>query len=245
MDISFAPRMTVIPTDSLFTQDHGGFESRFHFSFAEYQDPENLGFGVLRVLNDDMVVPSFGFEPHPHCNMEVLSYCVDGFLTHEDSLGHSVTLGRGDLQCMSAGTGLEHTEYNASEQDVLRFIQIWILPDREGHDPVYQSLSSVEADRKNRWSHLASREGEGGGLFLLQDCNVWVTELEPQRGIVFPLRAGRQAYVLCIEGPAVVGERQMESRDGAKVFGGVPLRIRSDNGCHVLLVEMAAGHGIR
>ena len=144
-----------IDSAGLGTSDLGWLRSRFHFSFAEYRDPDNVNFGVLRVLNDDLVAPGRGFGTHPHSDFEILSYVVDGALTHADTMGNEHTLTRGEVQYMSAGKGVLHSEYNRGE-GTLRFLQIWIFPDEKGHEPAYGDHRFPWEARKNAWLLIAS-----------------------------------------------------------------------------------------
>lgn len=137
----------------------GWLHSLFHFSFAEYYNPENIQFGTLRVVNDDQIEPGKGFDTHAHSNMEIISYVVDGVLTHRDSMNNQRELTRGQVQYMSAGTGITHSEYNLTE-GISRFLQIWILPDKKGYQPNYGDYRFDWADRENKWLHIVS--GEGG-----------------------------------------------------------------------------------
>lgn len=223
-------------------------KSRFHFSFAEYYDgPSN--FGVLRVMNDDLVQPQRGFGTHPHRDMEIITFVVDGSLTHKDSMGTAETLGRGSVQFMTAGSGVSHSEHNFEDETPLRFIQSWIVP-RERHlPPNYGSMvgdAAAAASRRNQWAHVVSdvrRREAATPVQINQDCNVFVTELDT--GAASPtlnIQSGRQAYVLAVEGAATLpGGVQLERHDAAKVWGELALECRAgDQGAMVLVFEMAA-----
>ncbi|KAK9835159.1 hypothetical protein WJX81_002169 [Elliptochloris bilobata] len=182
-------------------------ESRFHFSFADYHNPSRTAFGVLRVLNDDLVKGKSGFGKHPHRDAEIFSYVVDGRLTHQDSLGNSEALGRGAVQYMSAGTGVVHSELNDAAE-MCHFVQTWITPDRRGHAPQYGSAQFAPGDRRNRLLHILGGTGaapawavsSGSGIHLQQDVNVMVCEADASAAQAFALGPGRQAYLLTIEG---------------------------------------------
>lgn len=234
--------ITKVEGSNLFLADHGWLKSRFHFSFAEYHNPRNMNFGVLRVLNDDIVEPGTGFGAHPHRDMEIVSYIVQGELTHRDSMGNERTLGRGDMQYMSAGTGVLHSEYNQGETPV-RFLQVWILPDRNEHAPAYGDAEIPWPDRENRWLHLVqggAHAPESGTrtipVKVNQDVNFYVTETEQE--IAFEVGAGRQAYLVLVEGAAEVNGHRLEARDALTVRGE-HLSIRPDPKAHVFVVEMA------
>ncbi len=147
-----------IPSKSLYLANHGWLISRFHFSFAEYYNSKNIHFGVLRVLNDDLVQPGTGFGTHLHEDMEIVSYCVEGELTHRDSMSSKETLRRGDVQYMTAGTGITHSEMNESTDKVLRFLQIWILPDKKERTPQYGSRRFTFAGRRNKLLQIVSAQ---------------------------------------------------------------------------------------
>lgn len=223
-------------------------KSRFHFSFAEYNNPRNTGFGVLRVLNDDLVQPSRGFGEHPHANMEICTYVVEGQLTHRDSMGTEETLSRGAIQFMTAGRGVRHQEHNLHESAPLRFLQIWITPRRPGLKPNYGSASCPPESRLNRWSHMVSDVEDPSAQTAVkvnQDANIFATEVEAGRSVSMDLSAGRQGYLVCMEGSATVSlpgqpPADLGRHDAAEVYGGGVLTVEATGeGAHLLLVEMA------
>lgn len=238
-------------------------KSRFHFSFAEYRNPKNTQFGCLRVMNDDLVQGERGFGEHPHRDVEIVTYIVDGELTHGDSMsrGDRQTLGRGSVQFMTAGTGISHSEHNLQDSP-LRFIQIWITPHSRDLAPAYGGFDGTTADaiaaRKNKLAQLAGDArvtSSTAPIRLQQDCSLYVSELEPSQQVTLRLGHGRQAYVLCVEGTLTVGDAisssaaslAMERHDAAEVRGEGELCLTSsaDGPAHVLLLEMAAGPGGR
>eukprot|EP00897_Mesotaenium_endlicherianum_P008096 jgi/Mesen1/7314/ME000376S06489 len=234
-------------------------ESRFHFSFAEYYNPSNSEFGVLRVLNDDLVKPHSGFGTHPHRDMEIVTYVVDGQLTHKDSTGTMESLGRGSVQYMSAGRGITHSEMNAGN-DLLRFLQLWIKPAKKGLTPNYGSRVFTKAERHNRMQHVVTsfaHTGSGadsgrGVIPVHQDANIFVSEMDAGFQQEYTLQRGRQAYLVCIEGSVSVNDTtQLRARDALEASApkGVnfPLKFKADGsqGAHILLVEMAQeGSGV-
>ena len=226
-----------IDSASLGTSDLGWLRSRFHFSFAQYYDPDNINFGVLRVVNDDLVQPGTGFDTHPHRDMEIVSYVVDGELTHADSMGNTHTLTRGQVQYMSAGTGVTHSEHNRGE-GVLRFLQIWILPDAHGHSPDYGDYRFPWEARKNQWLALVSGPGGGAPITIHQDAAISAVELDEGKEIALPVRPGRQVYLEQIEGASSIGGVELGERDALEIVGeGVT--IRALEASHILIVEMA------
>mmetsp|Transcript_56454 Transcript_56454/g.134542 ORF Transcript_56454/g.134542 Transcript_56454/m.134542 type:complete len:277 (+) Transcript_56454:118-948(+) len=230
-------------------------KSRFHFSFAEYYDGPSQ-FGVLRVMNDDLVQPARGFGTHPHRDMEIITFVVEGSLTHQDSMGTRETLGRGSVQFMTAGTGVRHSEHNLDPAAPLRFIQTWILPRRRGLRPNYGSMcgdAEAALARKDKWAHLVADaespdpDTKNAAILIQQDCNVYVTELSA--GKTSPPRevnSGRQAYVLCVEGEVQqsgTGE-VIRQHDAAEVTGASTMSLEltaGPKGALVLVFEMARG----
>lgn len=215
----------------------GWLRSKFHFSFAEYYNPENIQFGVLRVINDDLVAPQTGFDTHPHRDMEIISYVVDGELTHGDSMGNKNTISRGHIQYMSAGTGVYHSEHNLGE-NTLRFLQIWILPDQAGHKPNYGDYRFHWEDRKNQWLLMASGLDGDAPIKINQDVHIYSLELEQGKEISFPVKEGRQAYLVQIEGTSKINDIQLSARDGMEIIEE-EITIRSaEEASHILLIEM-------
>jgi quercetin 2,3-dioxygenase len=226
-----------IDSADLGTSDLGWLRSRFHFSFAQYYDPDNINLGVLRVVNDDLVQPGTGFDTHPHRDMEIVSYVVDGELTHADSMGNTHTLTRGEVQYMSAGTGVTHSEHNRGE-GVLRFLQIWIFPDEHGHSPDYGDYRFPWAARKNHWLVMVSGPGGGAPITIHQDAAISAAELEKGKEIALPVRPGRQAYLVQIEGASSAGGVELDERDALEIVGE-DVTIRALETSHILVVEMA------
>ncbi|CAD8140191.1 unnamed protein product [Paramecium octaurelia] len=222
-------------------------KSRFHFSFAEYYDPSNLSFGVLTVMNDDLVQPNRGFGKHPHQNMEIVTYIVQGELTHEDSKGNKESLGRGSAQYMSAGSGVYHSEYNLSKKEVCRFIQMWIKPRQTNTKVQYKSYRGQNGQANNQWFHLVGdlQENSQAPATINQDANIWINEFSTEQR--FEIKEGRQAYLLCVEGQFEMTIEQnlplqelksqlINQHDGVKVFKSIVLKPKDK--AHVLLVEM-------
>ncbi len=214
----------------------------FHFSFANYYDPKNMNFGVLRVLNDDEVKPDSGFGTHPHNNMEIFSYVIGGKLTHRDSAGNHEILSRGNVQCISAGTGVTHSELN-EQPDWCRFLQIWITPDAGDLAVRYELHKYSLADRKNKLLQImsGSKHKDRAPLYVHQDINAYVSELtEKDAGLSFMLDEGRQAYVYCFEGSININQYpSLGERDSLKIHGDANMEFTliSDN-AHFIIIEM-------
>jgi redox-sensitive bicupin YhaK (pirin superfamily) len=194
---------------------HGWLESFHTFSFADYHDPQHMGFRDLRVINEDRVQPGQGFGSHGHRNMEILTCVLAGALAHRDSLGHGSTIRPGDVQRMSAGTGVTHSEHNASDSEPVHFLQIWILPEREGLAPGYEQRHFGAAERSGALRLVASRDGRDGSLTLHQDVDVHATLLAPGQSLELALRPGRHAWVQVARGAVLLNGSALEAGDGA------------------------------
>ncbi|MBX4264954.1 pirin family protein [Clostridium estertheticum] len=214
----------------------GWLRSKFHFSFAEYYNPNNMGFGVLRVINDDLINPNTGFDTHPHRNMEIISYVVKGELTHGDSMGNKGNLKRGDVQYMSAGTGVYHSEHNLGE-DVARFLQIWILPDKEGHKPNYGEYKFEWNDRKNKWLHMVSSNQGDAVVKVNQDINIFTLELDERSVIDYCVKADRQVYLVQIEGKSNINGIILNERDAMEIIEE-DIKIKAEVLSHFIIIDM-------
>lgn len=218
------------------SSDLGWLKSKFHFSFAEYYNPSNINFGVLRVINDDLVKPGTGFDTHPHRDMEIISYVVDGELTHGDSMGNKRTLSRGHVQYMSAGTGVFHSEHNLGEE-TLRFLQIWIFPDKNGYEPRYGDYKFEWNNRKNKWLNIVSSKEGNAPIKVNQDANIFVLELDKDKEIEFKVGEGRQAYLVQIEGKSDINNIMLNMRDGLEIIEE-DIKIKAIETSHFLVIEM-------
>lgn len=232
--------------------DYGWLKTKYHFSFANYYNPDNVNFGVLRVLNDDYIAPGTGFDKHGHKDMEILTYVITGFLTHQDSMGNKGKIGRGEMQYMSAGRGIFHSEYN-HESIPLRLLQIWILPDRISCEPNYGEWKFPWEDREGRWLHMVTgRESTMGGLLgeersapieIHQDINIYSLFLEKGQKRDLRLCLDRMAYLVQIEGKSVIegveGRVELHSRDALEVVCE-DINLQAESKSHFLCIEMPA-----
>ncbi|GHV54644.1 hypothetical protein FACS1894216_15100 [Synergistales bacterium] len=230
-----------IDYDKMGRGQHGWLDSHFHFSFAEYYNPDNVRFGVLRVVNDDRVAPGAGFDTHPHQNMEIVSYVVEGELTHADSMENKHTLTRGQAQYMSAGTGVFHSEHNWSEKP-LRFLQIWILPDKEGYEPNYGDHRFEWEERADKWLPIASGDASSPApIHIHADVNIFAAEITKGASLAFQVGKDRQAYLALIEGAAqVVGHitgHALSAGDAMEIVEEDITAAAKDT-AHVLVLEM-------
>ncbi len=197
--------------------DHGWLDTRHTFSFADYHDPAHMGFRALRVINEDRVRPGEGFGTHGHRDMEILSYVLSGALAHQDSTGGGGVLRPGEVQRMSAGTGVMHSEFNGSKEEPVHFLQIWIVPDRAGHRPSYEQKAYPEAERRGRLRLVASPDGAEGSTTLHQDARVYATVLAPGERAEHALAAGRHAWVQVARGELALNGTALRAGDGAAV----------------------------
>lgn len=225
-----------LESEKMGSSDLGWLKSKFHFSFADYYNPNNMGFGVLRVINDDLVNPHTGFDTHPHKNMEIISYVIQGELTHGDSMGNIGTLKRGDVQYMSAGTGIYHSEHNLGEK-IARFLQIWILPDENGHKPNYGEYRFDWNDRKNRWLKMVSSIQGDAIIKVNQDVNIFALELDENNEMEYSVKADRQAYLVQIEGKSNINGITLNQRDSLEIVEE-DIKIKAEVLSHFIVVEM-------
>lgn len=225
-----------IESKNMGSSDLGWLKSKFHFSFAEYYNPKNMNFGVLRVINDDLINPHTGFDTHPHKDMEIISYVVKGELTHGDSMGNKSTLSRGQVQYMSAGTGVYHGEHNLGEE-VTRLLQIWILPDKAGYKPNYGEYRFPWEERKNRWLHMVSNKEGDAPIRINQDINLLALELEEGNEIEYEVKEDRQAYLVQIEGISSINGIDLNQRDAMEIVEE-NIRLKAKSLSHFLIIEM-------
>ncbi len=219
----------------------GWLDSHFHFSFAEYHNPKNIRFGVLRVFNDDIIQAGTGFDTHPHQDMEIITYVVQGEVSHKDSMGNAHALTRGQVQYMSAGTGVFHSEHNRQEKGDLRLMQIWILPDKRGYQPNYGDYQFALEDRFDKWLPIATgydNKESDAPIKIHQDVNVYATILSAGKSIDFNVGGNRQAYLVCMEGKALIGDIRLDTRDALEIVKE-DVSVQTGEGCHLLVIEMA------
>lgn len=231
--------MTVIrPSNARGHANHGWLDSYHSFSFARYYDPEHMGVSNLRVINDDRVMPGEGFGTHGHQDMEIVSYVLDGALEHKDSMGNGSVIRPGDIQRMSAGTGVRHSEYNPSRTEPVHFLQIWLVPNLSGVPPSYGQKHFPLADRRGRLVLLVSPDGRDGSLSAHQDSLVYGTLLEAGEAVEHPLAAGRRAYVHVARGEVVVDGTALASGDGATLADVDRVRLEGMAHAEVLLFDL-------
>jgi len=218
--------------------DWGWLDSRHTFSFGEYRDPAQMGWRILRVINDDRVAGGGGFPTHSHRDMEILSYVLDGALEHRDSLGHGTVIRPGELQHMRAGTGVTHSEFNHSADVPVRFLQIWIRPGRPGLEPAYAQQTLDQAAARRGLLLLASRDGRGGSVALLQDADVWLSLLNAGDQRTLELREDRAVWVQVARGSLLVNGERLDEGDGAAIADETTVTLNGIGEAEVLLFEL-------
>jgi redox-sensitive bicupin YhaK (pirin superfamily) len=227
------------PFNTLGAADFGWLKAKHHFSFGHYRDPARDHWGNLRVWNDDEIAPGKGFAPHPHRDMEIITYVRQGAITHRDNMGNEGRTEAGDVQIMSAGTGVTHSEYNL-EPDITKIFQIWIMPDRIGAKPNWGAKTFPKATREAGFEVLASgRDGDVGALPINADAAVMATTLSPGQTLVQTLAPGRVAYLVPARGSVTVNGAKLNPRDGAAIRDEAEIRIIADDEAELVMVEAA------
>ncbi len=213
-------------------------DSRHTFSFADYHDPRHMGLGALRVINEDRVAPGGGFDTHGHRDMEIVTYVLDGALEHRDNLGNGSVIRAGDVQRMTAGRGIMHSEFNHSASEPVHFFQIWIVPDRTGLEPGYEQRAFPAADRQGRLCLVAGRGGRDGALTLHQDADLHAALLAPGDQVDHGLAEGRRAWLQIARGAVDLNGHELSTVDGAAVSAGGNLRITAATDAEILLFDL-------
>jgi quercetin 2,3-dioxygenase len=219
--------------------DHGWLDTRHTFSFADYHDPKYLGFRGLRVINEDRVQPGQGFPPHGHRDMEIVSYVLAGALEHKDSMGTGSVIRPGDVQRMSAGTGVRHSEYNHSKDEPVHFLQVWILPERRGLEPGYEQRHFSDADKRAGLRLIASREGTDGSVTIHADAKIYAAVVEQGQRLRHALAQHRHAWLQVARGAITLNDRPLVHGDGAAVSGEPALTIAGAEQAEVLVFDLA------
>jgi len=218
--------------------DHGWLDTRHTFSFADYHDPAHMGFGPLRVINEDVIAPGGGFGRHAHHDMEIVTWVLEGELLHRDSLGNEAVIRRGRLQRMTAGTGIEHSESNASDKLPVRLLQVWLRPDRPGLSPEYESRHLPLPERRNRLRLAVSPDGADGSLRWHQDARLWLAELGADVTVEHQLAPGRRAWLQVTGGRVAVNAVGLTAGDGAAIEGVTRVDLAADGECALLLFDL-------
>jgi redox-sensitive bicupin YhaK (pirin superfamily) len=218
--------------------DHGWLRTYHTFSFADYYDPKFMGFGALRVINEDFVAPRGGFPTHPHRDMEIITYVLEGALTHKDSMGNGSTIRPGEVQRMSAGTGVLHSEMNGSTSEAVHLLQIWILPDRPGHPPSYEQKAFSEAERCGTLRIVASPDGRDGSVTIHQDATLAVGLLAPDQVVTAAQGDQRKTWIQVARGEVEAAGTRLVAGDGAAIRGAGNIRIAGLTNAEVLVFDL-------
>ena len=219
--------------------DHGWLNTHHTFSFSSYHDPQHMGFRSLRVMNEDYVAPGQGFGTHPHRDMEIVTYVLEGALEHKDSMGNGEVLRPGEFQRMSAGTGITHSEFNPSATEAVHLYQIWLLPERRGIDPSYEQKRFPEGERHNRLRLVASRDAADGSLLIQQDARIFLSQLDAGARLDHAISTGRHAWLQVLRGAVSLNGQQLATSDGAAVSDEAQLAIEATQDAEIMLFDLA------
>jgi redox-sensitive bicupin YhaK (pirin superfamily) len=229
----------IIRSDARGGADHGWLKSKHTFSFADYHNPNMMGFAKLRVVNEDWIEPGQGFGTHPHKDMEIVTYMIDGALEHKDSMGNGSVIRPGELQRMTAGTGVFHSEFNHSADEQAHLLQIWILPERNGLEPGYEQKLFPSEEKRNQWRLVGSRDGRDGSLTIHQDVNLWSTELDDGEKIAYEFNGKRRGFMQVVRGSIEVEGETLEAGDALATQDHESFAVRANNSAELLLFDMA------
>ncbi len=219
--------------------NHGWLKSRHTFSFANYYDPERMHFGAIRVINDDIVAPGMGFGTHPHDNMEIISIPLEGDLEHKDSMGNTTVIRNGDIQVMSAGTGIKHSEYNKNSDSPVKFLQIWVFPNKRGVTPRYDQITLNIEDRKNRFQQILSPSSEDEGVWIHQNAWFFMSDLEKGKSLEYEFKSPENGlYVFVLDGDVTVDGHELSTRDGLGLWETNKVSFTAESNSSLLLMEV-------
>ena len=231
--------ITIRPAGERGAANFGWLDSRHTFSFGNYRDPEHVHFGPLRVINEDRVQPGQGFGAHSHSDMEIISYVLEGALEHKDSIGTGSVIRPGDVQRMSAGSGIQHSEFNASKTEPVHFLQIWLIPDEAGLKPSYEQKRFEDSDKRGRLRLVASPKGEDGSVVIHLDARVYASVLGKGERVSHALAPGGKVWIQMIRGGIGLGGKQLEAGDGAAIEGERDVAISAEtDGTEFLLFDL-------
>ena len=231
--------MTIRRSDERGKAEHGWLKSRHSFSFADYHDPAYESFGPLRVINEDWIDGGAGFPPHPHRDMEIVTYILEGAISHRDSSGGGGTIRPGEIQRMSAGSGITHAEFNASPSETCHLLQIWIMPSKRGIEPGYEQKTIDAAAVRNHFARIAAPEPVANEVRLVQDAEIWAAKLDANVEAIHALQPGRKAWLQVARGEVVVDGETLKAGDAAAITDQNQIAVRSNAPSEVLLFDLA------
>ncbi|MCD8488694.1 MAG: pirin family protein [Desertifilum sp.] len=231
--------LTIRKSEERGKANYGWLDTHYSFSFANYYDPKHMGFRSLRVINEDIVLGGGGFPTHGHRDMEIITYVLEGALEHKDSLGTGSVIRPGDVQRMSAGTGIRHSEYNHSQTEPVHLLQIWILPNQEGLKPSYEQKAFSAAEKQGQLRLIAAPDGRDGAVTVHQDLNLYAGLLQKGDRLTYTLQPGRHAWLQVAQGQALVNHQPLEGGDGVAISNTEQLEISTDSQGEILLFDLA------
>ena len=228
----------IIPSDTRGQADHGWLKAKHTFSFAEYQNPERVHFGPLRVINEDRIAPGQGFGTHPHKDMEIVTYPISGSIEHKDSMGNGTVITAGEVQRMTAGTGVQHSEFNHSGSDELHLLQIWMFPERNDLEPGYEQKAFSREEKLNQLRLVASRDGRDGSVTVHQDVDLFASVVQEGKTLEHVVIKGRKVFVQIVSGEVAVNGNDLSSGDGMQITEETKVVIESRSEAELLLFDM-------
>ena len=230
--------LDVIQSESRGSADHGWLRAKHTFSFAEYQNPERVEFGKVRVINEDRIAPGKGFATHPHRDMEIVTYVIDGAIAHKDSMGNGTVITAGEIQRMTAGTGVQHSEFNHSQDEELHLLQIWIYPEKNGLEPGYEQTRYSREEKLNHLRLVGSRDGRDGSITIHQDVDLYASVLEAGNELSLDLRPNRKIFVQVVDGDIAVNGQRLSAGDGAQMEDEPVLQVSALTEAEFLVFDM-------
>jgi redox-sensitive bicupin YhaK (pirin superfamily) len=231
--------LDIIRSDDRGNADHGWLRAKHTFSFAEYQNPERVHFGKLRVINEDRIAPGQGFPTHPHNDMEIVTYIISGAIEHKDSMGNGTVISAGEVQRMTAGTGVRHSEFNHSSDEELHLLQIWIFPEEKNLSPGYEQTLFSRDDKLNQLRLVGSRDGRDGSVTIHQDVDLYASIVEKGHSVVLDNVANRRVFAQIISGSVAVNGQTLSAGDGAQIRGEPTIDITAHKEAELLLFSLS------
>ncbi|SMO78065.1 pirin family protein [Melghirimyces algeriensis] len=231
--------INIYPAETRYTADHGWLKTSHSFSFADYYDPNNMNFGPLRVLNDDFIAPGKGFGAHPHRDMEIVSIVIKGELKHEDNTGGSGIIRPGEIQRMTAGTGIIHSEYNPSSTEEVNLLQLWFLPEKKGLTPSYEQIAYDRNALRNQLLPVVSNRVQAKDVALIhQDLTLYLSELDKNHALTFHQETNRKTFLFVMEGDVTVNKHRLKKRDSARITDITELTIEAHSNAQLMLIDL-------
>ncbi len=228
----------VIPSDSRGSADHGWLHAKHTFSFADYQNPARVHFGPLRVINEDRIAPGQGFGTHPHKDMEIVTYIISGAIEHKDNMGNGTVISAGEIQRMTAGTGIEHSEFNHSQDDELHLLQIWLFPEEKGLVPGYEQIEFTRENKLNQLKLVGSRDGRDGSVTIHQKVDLYASVLEPGTELTHTMDDTHKVFVQVISGDLTISGKALAAGDGMQIENEHSVSIIAQSEAEILLFDM-------